>query len=354
MRPTTDAVPERMRASVLRRTGEIITEERPTPRPGPDEVLVAVTAVGVCGSDVHYYRHGRIGDFVVRAPLVLGHEAGGVVVEVGANVPADRVGQRVSIEPGVPCGRCAECRQGRYNLCPDVRFFATPPIDGAFCQYVVVPADFAYPVPDTVSDDAAALMEPLSVGIWACRKAGVGTGNRVLVAGAGPIGLVVTQVARAFGATEVVVSDLAESRLAAARRLGATATVPAGDPIDGALSPTRDGAPPEFDAFIDCSGAAPAVAAGIRAVRRAGRVVLVGMGADEVPVPVSVVQTRELTLTGTFRYANTWPQAIDLVTAGLVDLDAIVTGHFPLDQVEQALAATAQPNHIKAVVNPQA
>jgi L-iditol 2-dehydrogenase len=343
MRPTTDPVPERMRASLLRRTGEIVLEERPTPRPGPDDVLVAVTAVGVCGSDMHYYQHGRIGDFVVRAPLVLGHEAGGVVVGAGGNVPADRIGQRVSIEPGVPCGRCAECRQGRYNLCADVRFFATPPIDGAFCEYVVVPADFAYPVPDTVSDDAAALMEPLSVGIWANRKAGVGAGSRVLVAGAGPIGLVVTQVARAFGAAEVVVTDLAESRLAAARRLGATATVLAGDPIGG-----------EFDAFIDCSGAAPAVAAGVRAVRRAGRVVLVGMGSDDVPVPVGVLQTRELTLTGTFRYANTWPQAIGLVTAGKVDLDAMVTGHFPLDQVEQALVASAQPDRIKAVVNPQA
>lgn len=343
MREPTPDVPDRMRASLLRRTGDIVIEERPTPKPGPDDVLVAVTAVGVCGSDVHYYQHGRIGDFVVRAPLVLGHEAGGVVVGVGPNVPAERIGERVSIEPGVPCGRCAECRQGRYNLCPDVRFFATPPIDGAFCEYVVVPADFAYPVPESVSDDAAALMEPLSVGIWANRKAGVGAGSRVLVAGAGPIGLVVTQVARAFGAAEVVVSDLAEPRLAAARRLGATATVQPGEPLGD-----------EFDAFIDCSGAAPAVAAGIRAVRRAGWVVLVGMGADEVPVPVSAVQTRELTLTGTFRYANTWPQAIGLVTAGLVDLDAMVTGHFPLDQVERALTESTQPDRIKAVVNPRA
>jgi L-iditol 2-dehydrogenase len=343
MRGPTDSVPDRMRASLLRRTGEIAIEERPTPRPGPDEVLVAVTAVGVCGSDVHYYRHGRIGDFVVRAPLVLGHEAGGVVAGVGANVPAERIGERVSIEPGVPCGRCAECRQGRYNLCADVRFFATPPVDGAFCEYVAVPADFAYPVPQSVSDDAAALMEPLSVGIWAGRKAGVHAGSRILVAGAGPIGLVVTQVARAFGASEVVVSDLAEPRLAAARRLGATSTIEAGAAPEG-----------EFDAFIDCSGAAPAVAAGIRAVRRAGRVVLVGMGADEIPVPIAVVQTRELTVTGTFRYANTWPQAIGLVTAGRVDLDAMVTGHFPLDQVPAALAASSQPDRIKAVVNPQA
>jgi L-iditol 2-dehydrogenase len=343
MREPTDSVPGRMRASLLRRAGEIAIEERPTPQPGPDEVLVAVTAVGVCGSDVHYYRHGRIGDFVVRAPLVLGHEAGGVIAGVGADVPAERIGERVSLEPGVPCGRCAECRHGRYNLCPDVRFFATPPVDGAFCEYVVLPADFAYPVPDSVSDDAAALIEPLSVGIWACRKAEVGPGSRVLVAGAGPIGLVATQVARAFGAREVVVSDLAEPRLDAARRLGATAAVKAGETLDG-----------EFDAFIDCSGAAPAVAAGIRAVRRAGRVVLVGMGADEVPLPIAVVQSRELTVTGTFRYANTWPQAIGLVTAGLVDLDAMVTGHFPLDQVEGALAASSQPDRIKAVVHPQA
>jgi L-iditol 2-dehydrogenase len=335
-------LPDRMRAAVLHSAGDLRLEERPLPSPAPDEVLVEVTAVGVCGSDAHYYQHGRIGEFVVRAPLVLGHESGGRIVAAGARVPADRIGQRVSLEPGIPCRRCFQCRHGRYNLCPDVRFFGTPPVDGAFCQYVTVPADFAYPVPDAMSDDAAALIEPLSVGIWACRKAGIGPGDRLLVAGAGPIGLVTVQVARVFGASEVVVSDLSATRRSAARRFGATGTSDAGESAGA-----------DFDAFIDCSGAPAAVTSGIRSVRRAGTVVLVGMGADQVAVPIDVVQSRELQLTGTFRYANTWPLAIDLVSHGGVDLDSMVTGRYPLDQTGETLAPGDDPHRIKSVVLPQ-
>jgi L-iditol 2-dehydrogenase len=337
--------PRTMRASVLRGVRDIAVEERPVPLPRPDEVLVQVTAVGVCGPDTHYYEHGRIGDFVVRAPLVLGHEAGGRIVAVGSDVARNRIGQRVSIEPGVPCRRCDSCRRGRYNLCPDVRFFATPPVDGAFCEYVSVPADFAYPVPDALSDDAAALLEPLSVGIWANRKAGVGVGSRVLVAGAGPVGLLVTQVARALGAAEVLVSDVDAHRRELATALGATAVL---DPAAGA--PAEQGV--EVDAFVDCSGAPAAVRAGVRTVRRAGRVVLVGMGTDEVSVPVSVVQNRELDLTGTFRYANTWPEAISLARSGSVQLDRLVTGHTDLDHVEDALAPDPADRHVKLVVRP--
>jgi L-iditol 2-dehydrogenase len=294
---------------------------------------------------VHYYEHGRIGDFVVRDPLVLGHEAGGRVVTAGENVPTSRIGQRVSLEPGVPCRRCAQCRRGAYNLCPDIAFFATPPIDGAFCEYVALAADFAYPVPDSISDDAAGLIEPLSVGVWANRKAGTVAGSRLLVAGAGPIGLVVTQVARALGAAEVVVSDVDEQRREVARRLGATAVL---DPI--ASSPAAAGL--EVDAFVDCSGAPAAVSAGVPVVRGGGAVVLVGMGADELTLPIALIQTRELSVTGTFRYANTWPAAIALAANGDVDLDALVTGHVDLDHAEESLAPDPAAQHIKMIVRP--
>jgi L-iditol 2-dehydrogenase len=334
-----------MRVSVLHAPRDVRVEERAVPTPGPDEVLVQVGSVGVCGSDVHYYEHGRIGDFVVRAPLVLGHEAGGRVVAVGADVPSARIGQRVSLEPGVPCRRCAQCRRGAYNLCPDIAFFATPPIDGAFCEYVALAADFAYPVPDAMSDDAAGLIEPLSVGVWANRKAGTVAGSRLLVAGAGPIGLVVTQVARALGAAEVVVSDVDEQRRDVARGLGATAVL---DPL--ASTPADAGL--EVDAFVDCSGAPAAVAAGVPVVRGGGAVVLVGMGADELTLPVALIQTRELSVTGTFRYANTWPAAIALAANGDVDLDALVTGHVDLDHAEESLAPDPAAQHIKIVVRP--
>jgi L-iditol 2-dehydrogenase len=178
-----------MRVAVLNRPGEVAVVERPAPVPGPDEVLVRVRAVGVCGSDTHYFDHGRIGRFVVESPLVLGHEASGVVEGVGSDVDPTRIGERVSIEPGVPCRQCAQCLAGRYNLCPDMVFHATPPVDGSLAELVVIHHAFAHPVPDSVGDEEAALLEPLSVGIWACRKGRIGPGSRVLVTGAGPIGL---------------------------------------------------------------------------------------------------------------------------------------------------------------------
>lgn len=212
-------------AAVLHAPHDLRIEERPVPTPGPREVLIEVRAVGICGSDVHYYEHGRIGDFTVTSPLVLGHEAMGVVVGHGPGASRHAAGTRVAIEPGVPCGRCTECRTGRYNLCADVAFFATPPVDGAFARYVTVNEDFAHPVPDQVSDTAAALLEPLSVGLWAVGKARVGPGDRVLITGAGPVGLLALQAARIAGAGHVVVTDVNQHRLNTAAALGADRTL---------------------------------------------------------------------------------------------------------------------------------
>jgi L-iditol 2-dehydrogenase len=338
---TVTDVPSTMRASVLTRPGRLELAEREVPGPGPGEVLVAVRSVGVCGSDVHYYQHGRIADFVVTSPLVLGHETSGVIAAVGDGVDPGRLGARVAIEPGTPCGHCVQCKAGRYNLCPDMRFYATPPFDGSLAEYVISRADLAFDLPGEVSDDAAALLEPLSVGIWATAKAQIGAGSRVLIAGAGPIGLVNAQVARARGATDVTVTDIAADRLAAAQRHGATAVVTAGqDPGAG------------YDAFIDCSGAPAAITAGVTALGPAGRAVLVGMGPDTITLPFGPLQARELTITGTFRYANTWPTAIALAATGAVQLDALVTGRFGLAEAEQALLSTSQPGTIKSVIEP--
>jgi L-iditol 2-dehydrogenase len=337
-----------MRASVLHGPRRITVEERGRPSPGPHEVLIRVNSVGICGSDTHYYEHGRIGRFVVEQPLILGHEASGVIEAVGENVTGRSAGQRVSIEPGVPDLSCPQCLAGRYNLCPEMRFFATPPIDGAFTELVVVHAAFAHPVPDTISDDAAALIEPLSVGIWACQKGGVTAGSRVLITGAGPVGLVSLQAALAFGAQKVYVSDVNPSRLALASELGASQTI---DPRRDSLGDLV--VPP--DVLLECSGFASAIVDGIRALDRAGRAVLVGMGGDEVPIPLSVVQEKELTVTGTFRYANTWPTAIELVASGRIDLDRLVTGSYGLDQVEEALTAGRRDTQaIKVIVHPNA
>jgi L-iditol 2-dehydrogenase len=330
-----------MRAAVLIEPGRIEMEDRPIPKPGPGDVLVRVSSVGVCGSDTHYYRHGRIGNFVVDGPLVLGHEAAGTIVGVGESVDRKRVGERVSIEPQRPDPDSEETRRGLYNLCPHMRFYATPPVDGALCDYVTIGAGYAHRVPESVSDDAAALCEPLSVGIAAVRKAGVDGGSRVLITGAGPIGIMVAQVARANGATDIVISDPDESRREQARAFGATHV------LDPTVEPIGDLG---VDAFIDASGAPRAIVDGIRAVRPAGTVVLVGSGAESMELPTQLIQNRELVLTGVFRYANTWPTAIALVETGRVDLDAMVTAHFPLEKVAEALDSDRTPGSVKSVV----
>jgi L-iditol 2-dehydrogenase len=336
-----------MRAAILREPGNVVIEERPIPRAGSGEVVVRVRAVGVCGSDTHYYEHGRIGRFVVEAPLVLGHEAAGEVTDLGPGVTRLVVGERVSIEPGVPDLTCGQCLAGRYNLCPNMRFFGTPPVDGAFAEYVVVHEAFAHPVPDSVGDDAAALLEPLSVGIWACMKARVTAGSRVLITGAGPIGLVSVQAALAFGATEVIVSDVNPVRLALATELGATMVI---DVREASVTDLHRS--PEV--LLECSGHPPAISEAIRALGRAGRAVLVGMGGDEILLPLSVIQERELELTGTFRYAGTWPRAIALIASGRINLDRLVTGTYRLDQAEEALTAGRRDQQsVKVVVHPQ-
>jgi L-iditol 2-dehydrogenase len=334
-------------AAVLHGVGDLRIEDRPVPTPGPGEVVVQVRSVGICGSDVHYFEHGRIGDYVVQSPMILGHEAGGVVVDVGPHVTTLAVGQRVSVEPGVPCGHCDQCRRGTYNLCPNVRFFATPPIDGALARYVTVHAAFAHPVPDALSDDAAALIEPLSVGIWANRRAGTGIGSRVLVTGAGPIGVLAALAARVAGAAWVGLADVHPARLKAASGFDVDDIIDARDGVDYA-----DYRP---DVLLECSGAPPVVTAGIKALQPLGRAVLVGMGPSaEQPLPVQMIQSRELSVTGTFRYAHTYPDAIALVAAGRIDLDALVGARLPLAESERALQmGHTDPSVLKTVVRVQ-
>ena len=333
------------RAAVLHGIGDLRIEELPRPEPGPNEVLVRIRSVGVCGSDVHYYENGRIGDFVVDAPLVLGHESSGVVVGRGSAATRHEIGQRVALEPGVPCGVCRECRAGRYNLCPDVRFFATPPIHGAFATYVAINEQYAYALPEHVSDDAGALLEPLSVGVWANRKAGTTVGSRVLVTGAGPIGILAALVAKASGAGHVMIMDVNADRLRQSSELGID------EALDGRERP--DLAAREPNVLLECTGVAPVLRQGILALAPAGRAVLVGMGAEaDQPMPVAAIQARELTVTGTFRYANTYPEAIALAASGRIPLDELVGARLPLDRTEDALRmGHTDPSVLKTIVS---
>lgn len=339
------SVPSMMRASVLLAAEKIELQERPVPAPAPDEVLVKVTAVGVCGSDVHFFKEGRLGDWVVEEPLVLGHEAGGTIVAVGSGVNPARVGERVSIEPQHPSTTSRETLRGAYNLDPEMRFYAIPGTDGAFQEYVTIQSHFAFAISGAVSDDAAGLMEPLSVAVATAQKAGFTVGSRVLIAGGGAIGVVTAQVAAAHSASEIIVSDVSAERRDLVRSFGATRVI---DPNAEDVSELGL----DVDAFVDACGVASAVASGFRAVRPGGSVVLVGMGPAEIPLPIAVIQSHELLVTGLFRYANTWPTAIGLVESGKVDLDRMVTGHYGLGQVAAALGSTTLPGALKSVVVP--
>jgi L-iditol 2-dehydrogenase len=334
-------------AAVLYAPRDVRIEDAAVPGLDGRDVLIEIRSVGVCGSDVHYFEEGRIGGFVVKEPLVLGHEASGVVVARGREAHRHEIGTRVAIEPGVPCRVCEQCRAGRYNLCPDVRFLATPPVNGAFTRYLVMPEDFCYQVPDSLSDDAAALIEPLSVAVWACRKAHVTLGDQVLVTGAGPIGLLTARVARAAGA-EATVCDINPARLARAAASGAGRTI---DLRETSLA----GLGSRFSAFVECSGAPGVPQALLGALRPAGHAVLVGMSADDdLRLPLSLIQTRELTITGTFRYAGTYPAAIALAASGTVQLDDLVDAAFALRDAGEALQATRRsPDLLKVMVRPQ-
>jgi len=341
-------------SAVLKEKMDLKMEERPIPEPAPGEVQLAVHSVGICGSDVHYWTHGAIGHFIVKAPMVLGHESSGTVTKLGEGVTNLAVGDRVAVEPGVPCRCCDFCKTGRYNLCPDVQFLATPPVHGNLARYHVHAADFCYKLPDHVSMEEGALLEPLSVGVHACKRAGVTIGHKVLVCGAGPIGLVCMITAKAMGAAEVAITDISEGRLAVAKQMGADYTILATkkDPQEMAaeIATTMGGNP---DVTIECSGAAPSVQTGIYATKSGGVMVLVGLGAENVTLPIVNAACREVDIRGIFRYANTYPTALAMVASGQVNVKPLVTHHFPLEESLQAFetARTGAGGAIKVVID---
>jgi L-iditol 2-dehydrogenase len=339
-----------MRTAVLMEAGRFELQDRERPSPGADEVLVSIAEVGICGSDVHYYEHGRIGDYVVEEPLVLGHESAGVVEAVGEAVEGFEPGDRVALEPGVPCRRCGHCKRGDYHLCESVRFMATPPHDGAFTEYVAWPADFAYELPADVSLREGALCEPLSVGIHACRRGAVGVGDTVLITGAGPIGLCVMEAARAAGASDVLVTDVVERKLDVASDRGADLTIDVTSEDLGAAVREYTGGL-GADAVIEASGAAPSIQSTLEGARRGGTVVFVGLASDpEVPLDVVDIVDNELDVHGSFRYKNTYPAAVALLADGAVDLAGMVDFESPLEAVADAFERSMEPDVVKGVI----
>ncbi|XP_043838430.1 sorbitol dehydrogenase isoform X1 [Dromiciops gliroides] len=336
---------------VVHGPGDLRLENYPIHEPGPNEVLLKMHSVGICGSDIHYWKHGRIGEFVVKKPMVLGHEASGTVVKVGAMVKNLLPGDRVAIEPGVPRDTDEFCKIGRYNLSPTIFFCATPPDDGNLCRFYNHNADFCYKLPDNVTFEEGALIEPLSVGIYACRRGGVTLGSNVLVCGAGPIGMVTLLVAKAMGAAKVGVLDVNSSRLEKAKECGATLTLHINKESPQEIAKKIEslfGQKPEIT--IECTGVESSIQTSIYATHSGGTVVLVGMGAEMATVPLVHAAVREVDIKGVFRYCNTWPMAISMLASKSLNVKPLVTHRFPLEKALEAFETSSKGLGLKVML----
>ena len=356
------------RASVLHGPKDLRLEKRTLGLPGPTELQIAIRATGLCGSDLHYYEHYRNGDIQVKEPLSLGHESAGVVAVVGSQVEGHKVGDRVALEVGLPCAECERCREGRYNICQKLRFRSSakafPHYQGTLQDRINHPASWCHKLPDHVSFDVGAILEPLGVAIQASRRAQVVHESSTLVFGAGAVGLLCAAMAKVAGSSHVVIADIQQERVKFATQHGfahEAFTVPAkrGQNIDEKLQNAKEtaatatkgirngtGSTGGFDVVLECTGVEACTQAAIYATRPGGKVVIVGMGNPVQTLPISAAAHREVDILGTFRYANTYHQAIELASVQnplLPDLEKLVTHRFRgLDDVERAFEMAAR------------
>ncbi|MEU0599331.1 L-idonate 5-dehydrogenase [Streptomyces sp. NPDC006393] len=327
-----------MRAVVIHGQGDLRVEDLPEPVPGPGRALVAVRYGGVCGSDLHYWRHGGVGDFRLKEPMVLGHEVVGTVVSYGPGATGPRPGTAVAVHPATPCGACPECADGRRNICRDTRYLGSaarfPHVQGGFAARVTVPAEQLRPLPAGLAPRRAALAEPLSVALHALRRAGEVTGRHVLVTGAGPIGCLVVAAAKAAGAARVTVTDLLPRALRYASAVGADTVVRADDPDDA-------GWPPEVDVAVEASGVAAGLDTCLRLVRRGGVVVQLGMlPPGRSPFAGNLVVSREIELRGAFRFDTEFDDALRLLAVEPA-FDALLSTVVAVGDAESAFALAA-------------
>ncbi|MBZ9742716.1 MULTISPECIES: NAD(P)-dependent alcohol dehydrogenase [unclassified Mesorhizobium] len=333
-----------MRALVLEKKGELSLREIALPLDvGADDVRIAIHTVGVCGSDVHYYTHGAIGSYVVRAPMVLGHEAAGTVVEVGANVRSLKVGDRVCMEPGVPNLSSRATKLGIYNVDPDVTFWATPPVHGILAPYAVHPAAFTYRLPDNVSFAEGAMVEPFAIGMQAASRARIVPGDVAVVVGCGPIGIMIALAALAGGCSKVLISDFSAPKLKIASQYAGIVPVNIGEQsLADAVAAATDnwGA----DIVFEASGSPKAFADLFEVVRPGGAVVLVGLPVEPVSLNVPAAISKEVRIETVFRYANIFDRALQLIASGKVDLKPLITGTYAFSDSIKAFERAAEGN----------
>ena len=342
------------KGAFMRGIDKMIIKEIPVPEIGKKEVLVSLEYVGICGSDVHYFHNGCCGSYKVdlSEDYMLGHECAGTIVKVGEEVEKLKVGDRVALEPGITCGECEQCKSGHYNLCPDVVFLATPPVQGCNEEYIAFPENMCFKLPDNVSTKEGALIEPLSVGFYASEQGGVKTGDTVVILGSGCIGLVTLLACKAHGAGKIIVADLVEARLQKALEIGATEVINSGK--EDALKKIEEltngrGA----DVVFETAGSPVTIAQTPFIVRRGGTITLVGISAkEEINYNFAQIMDKEATIKSVFRYRNIYPKAIAAVSGGAINVKGIVTHEFDLDHIQEAYdeAVNNKTDLVKAVI----
>jgi L-idonate 5-dehydrogenase len=333
-----------MRAAVLHAAKDLRVEDLPERELAPDEVSVRFAAGGICGSDLSYYFKGRVGDFALREPLVLGHEVAGIVERVGPRADGVAPGDPVAVNPSRPCRVCDRCREGRSNLCRNMRFFGSaaifPHVQGAFSETIIARADQCVKVPPTMPLRVAACAEPLAVCLHAVRRAGELLGRKVVIAGAGPIGLLCAMAVRLAGASFIAITDLVDEPLALARQAGVDETINMSNEPERLSRYEADKG--TFDVALEATGAPQALASLFKVVRPGGRVVQIGMmPPGEIPVPVNMLMAREIDFIGAFRFAEEFGAAVDCLASGLIDVAPILSEEVPMSRADEAFHLAA-------------
>jgi L-idonate 5-dehydrogenase len=343
-----------MHALVIHAPLDLRIEDVPTPEPDADQLLIRVRAGGICGSDLHYFNHGGFGTVRIKEPMVLGHEVSGVVARTGSAVTDMPVGTRISISPSRPCGLCQYCQQGLQNHCLDMRYYGsamrTPHVQGAFRQEIVIDRSQAHVVADTLTDEEAAMAEPLSVALHAVRRAGPLLGKRVLVTGCGPIGALIVAAARRAGAAHIVATDVSPLPLQSALQVGADVALNVAEQADALVPFSANKG--SFDVLFEASGNAAALRSAFDVLRPRGIVVQVGLGGGEVSLPMNVVVAKEFELRGAFRFHEEFAVAVELLNIGLIDVKPLISGVFSYrDSIAAFKAAGDRSKSMKVLVN---
>ena len=341
-----------MKAAVLYGARDMRLEERPVPSFGENEVLLKVAAVGVCGSDVHYFAYGRIGDQVIESPMPLGHELSAFVADFGSAVEGLEKGQRVAVDPARPCGRCEQCLHGRQNCCPNVRFCGTPPVEGTFQEFYVVDPAQCVPIPGDMTMSAAAFLEPLLVGVHANNMVPTRPGESCVIIGAGPVGLSCLAMAKASGAGPLIVTDKLDYRLELATRMGASHTinVTRDDPVAAVREITGGGA----HVLFDCTNNSEGLSQAIGAARIGASIAWVGItGDDAISIDPHVARRKQLLIQLIRRSVHGFPQGLRLIADGIIDVEPMITHHMKLEKIHDAFekVETYSDGVVKAMIH---